>query len=154
VNKPSSISKDVTEIRINSQPCKGNNLTTWHTRATRANEWPPFAMTIKELGRVLPCSSVIFHVKGSWVCRWWPDTIPSEQSYNEVSYHPAQWPSSYLVSGGISARMHQYTTQTLVRRGSTNAVLNRHRWGLPFLVLRIYEPSHSHPSHPVFSTFL
>jgi aspartate/tyrosine/aromatic aminotransferase len=27
-NKPSSISEDVTEIRISSQPCKGNNLTT------------------------------------------------------------------------------------------------------------------------------
>jgi hypothetical protein len=28
VNKPSSISKDVVEIRINSQPCKGNNMRT------------------------------------------------------------------------------------------------------------------------------
>jgi hypothetical protein len=31
VNKPSSISTDVMEIRINSQSCKGNNLTTRHT---------------------------------------------------------------------------------------------------------------------------
>jgi aspartate/tyrosine/aromatic aminotransferase len=30
-NKPSSISEDVADIRINSQPCKGNNLTTQHT---------------------------------------------------------------------------------------------------------------------------
>jgi hypothetical protein len=30
VNKPSSISEDVVEIQINSQPCKGNNLTTRH----------------------------------------------------------------------------------------------------------------------------
>jgi hypothetical protein len=30
VNKPSSISEDVTDIRINSQSCKGNNLTTRH----------------------------------------------------------------------------------------------------------------------------
>jgi uncharacterized protein (DUF1015 family) len=29
-NKPSSISEDVAEIQINSQPCKGNNLTTRH----------------------------------------------------------------------------------------------------------------------------
>jgi hypothetical protein len=72
-NKPSSISEDVTEIRINSQPCKGNNLTTRHTRATKANEWPPFAMTIKESGQVLPHPSVIFHAKTSrgslWVVR-------------------------------------------------------------------------------------
>jgi hypothetical protein len=31
VNKPSSISEDVMDIRINSQPYKGNNLTTRHT---------------------------------------------------------------------------------------------------------------------------
>jgi hypothetical protein len=37
-NKPSSIFKDVTEIRINSQPCKGNNLTTRH------NTTPPFRL--------------------------------------------------------------------------------------------------------------
>jgi hypothetical protein len=73
VNKLSSISEDVAEIRINNQPYKGNNLTTWHTRATKANEWPPFTMTIKESGRVLPHPSVVFHAKtlrGSmWVAR-------------------------------------------------------------------------------------
>jgi hypothetical protein len=72
-NKPSFISEDVVEIRINSQPCKGNNLTTRHTRATEANEWPPFAMTIKESGRVLPHPSVVFHAKTlkgrPWVAR-------------------------------------------------------------------------------------
>jgi hypothetical protein len=114
VNKPSSISEDVTETQINSQPYKENNLTTRHTRATKANEWPPFAMTIKESGRVLPHSSVVFHPKASWAVRGWPDTIPSEQLYNKVSYRPAQRSSSYLVSGGISARMRQYTTQMLV----------------------------------------
>jgi hypothetical protein len=49
-NKLSSISEDVTEIRINSQPFKENNLTTRYMRATKANEWLPFAMTIKESG--------------------------------------------------------------------------------------------------------
>jgi hypothetical protein len=62
-NKSWPMSEGITEIRINSQPCKGNNLTTWHTGATKANEWPHFAMTIKESGRVLPRPSVIFHVK-------------------------------------------------------------------------------------------
>jgi hypothetical protein len=73
VKNPSSISEDVTEIRINSQPCKGNNLTTRHTSATKANVWPPFTMTIKESGRILPRLSAIFHVKTSrgspWVTR-------------------------------------------------------------------------------------
>jgi hypothetical protein len=72
-NKPSSIFDDVMEIRINSQPCKANSLTTRHTRATKANKWLPFTMTIKESGWVLPCPSDVFHVKTSrgspWVAR-------------------------------------------------------------------------------------
>jgi hypothetical protein len=62
-NKPSPISTGVAEIRINSQSCKGNNLTTRHMRAMKANEWWPFAMTIKESGWVLPHPSAIFHAK-------------------------------------------------------------------------------------------
>jgi hypothetical protein len=73
VNKPSSIFEDVAEIQINSQPCKGNNLTTRYTRTMRANEWPPFTMTIKESGPVLPRLSAVFHAKTSkgspWVAR-------------------------------------------------------------------------------------
>jgi hypothetical protein len=38
VSKPSSISEDAVEIQINSQPYKGNNMTTQHTTAARANE--------------------------------------------------------------------------------------------------------------------
>jgi hypothetical protein len=92
-------------IRINSQPCKGNNLTTQHSRATKANEWPPFAMTIKESGRVLPHLSAIFHVKSLTSSPWVARTL---------SYRPTRQPSSYLVSGGISAHMRQYTNQMLV----------------------------------------
>jgi hypothetical protein len=34
--KPSPMSEGVTEIQMNSQPCKGINLTTQHTQARRA----------------------------------------------------------------------------------------------------------------------
>jgi hypothetical protein len=108
-----------------------------NTSATKANKWPPFTMTIKESVRVLPRSSPVFHAKASCAVRGWQDTIPSEQPYNEVSYCPAQQLSSYLASRGISAPMRQYTTRMLVPRGSTDAVLNRHRRGLPFSVLQI-----------------
>jgi hypothetical protein len=121
VNKPSSISEDVMETRINSQPCKGNNMTAWQTRATKANEWPPFAMTIKESVRVLPRTSAIFHMKAPCAAHGWPNTIPSEQPYNEVSYRLAQRPLSHLASGGISVYMLQYATQMLVPRGLTDA---------------------------------
>jgi hypothetical protein len=49
-------------------------------------------MTIKELVQVPLRASAIFHVKASWAARGWPETIPFEQSYNEVSYHAAQRP--------------------------------------------------------------
>jgi hypothetical protein len=74
-NKPSSISKDVTEIRINSQPCKGNYLTTRHMREMKANVWPPFAMTIKESGWVIPRPSVVFHAKTSRASPWVARTL-------------------------------------------------------------------------------
>jgi hypothetical protein len=108
-----------------------------NTSAMKANEWPPFAMTIKKSVRVLPRSSAVFHVKASCAVRMWPNTIPSEQAYDEVSYRLAQRPLSYLASGGISACMRQYTTRMLVPRGSTDVVLNQHRRGLQFLELRI-----------------
>jgi hypothetical protein len=56
-------------------------------------------MTIKESGRVLPRSSAVIHAKASWAVCGWPDTIPSEQPYNKVSYRPAQQSSCYLVLG-------------------------------------------------------
>jgi hypothetical protein len=34
----------ITEIQINSQPCKGINLTTWHTQAWGHREWQQFMM--------------------------------------------------------------------------------------------------------------
>jgi hypothetical protein len=74
-NKPSSISEDVTEIRINSQPCKGNKLTTRHTWATKANDWLPFTMTIKESGHVLSHPSVVFHAKTSRGSPWVAQTL-------------------------------------------------------------------------------
>jgi hypothetical protein len=45
VNKPSPISEGVVEIRINSQPCKGINITTRHTQARRA----PWVATIHDM---------------------------------------------------------------------------------------------------------
>jgi hypothetical protein len=69
-NKPSPMSEGVMEIRINNQPCKVINLTTWHTQARRA----PWVATIhnvtKKLGRVSPRPSVIFHAYASTNTPW------------------------------------------------------------------------------------
>jgi hypothetical protein len=50
-NKPSSMSEGVTEIWINSQACKGINLTTWHTLAWGHHEWQPFTTWPKSRAR-------------------------------------------------------------------------------------------------------
>jgi hypothetical protein len=61
------------EIRINSQLCKGTNLTTRHTLARRAPQVATVHDVIKKSGRVLPYPSVVFHAYASadtpWVIR-------------------------------------------------------------------------------------
>jgi hypothetical protein len=63
------MSEGVGEIRINSQPCMGINLTTQHTWATEATVHDE----AKKSGRVLPHPSAIFHAYAStdtpWVAR-------------------------------------------------------------------------------------
>jgi hypothetical protein len=60
----------VVEIRINSQPCKGINLTTRHTQATRAPRVTIVHDTVKESGRVIPHPSAIFHAYASADTLW------------------------------------------------------------------------------------
>jgi hypothetical protein len=72
-NKPSLISESVTEIWINNQPCKGINLTTWHTQAQRVPRVATIHDVTKKSGRVLPHPSAVFHAYASadipWVAR-------------------------------------------------------------------------------------
>jgi hypothetical protein len=67
-NKPSLISEGVAEIPINSQSCKGINLTTWHMQVQRASR-----DVTKKSDRVLPHPSIIFYAYASidtpWVAR-------------------------------------------------------------------------------------
>jgi hypothetical protein len=64
------------EIRINSQPCKGINQTTQHTQARRAPQVATTHDVVKELGRVLPHPSTVFHsydlADTPWVPRHYP----------------------------------------------------------------------------------
>jgi hypothetical protein len=48
VNKPSPISEGVIENRINNQPCKGINMTTWHTQARRTPQVATFHDEVQE----------------------------------------------------------------------------------------------------------
>jgi hypothetical protein len=75
-NKPSPISEDVVEIRINNQPCKGINLTTRHTQVRRTPQVATVHDVVKGSGRVLPHPSAVFHAYASmdtpWVARHYP----------------------------------------------------------------------------------
>jgi hypothetical protein len=51
VNKPSPISDGVIDIRINSQPCNGINLTIQHTRARRTPRVATIHDEVKEMIR-------------------------------------------------------------------------------------------------------
>jgi hypothetical protein len=64
-NKPSPTSEGVTVIRINNQPCKGINLTTRHTWATKATRVATIHDEAKKSGWVLPHPSAVFHAYAS-----------------------------------------------------------------------------------------
>jgi hypothetical protein len=72
----SPISEGVAEIRINSDLAK--EITCQHdTREPhRYHEWPHFALTIKESGRVLPHPSAVFHTKTSTGSLSYPVLMP------------------------------------------------------------------------------
>jgi hypothetical protein len=64
-NKLSLISKCVTEIRINSPPCKGINQTTQYTQAKSSPRVATVHDTVRESGWVLPRPSTVFHAYAS-----------------------------------------------------------------------------------------
>jgi hypothetical protein len=89
-NKPSHMFEGVVEIRINNQPYKGINLTTWHMWATEVTRVATVHIAVKESGRVLPHPSVIFHTYASmdtlWVARRLSHCTPVKQG--KVSSNP------------------------------------------------------------------
>jgi hypothetical protein len=64
-NKPSPMFKGVTEIRINSQPCEGINLTTQHTQARRAPRVATVHDVVKETIRAHLTQVHVFHAYAS-----------------------------------------------------------------------------------------
>jgi hypothetical protein len=74
-NKPSPMFEGVTEIRINSQPCKGINLTIRHMQARRAPRVATIHDMIKKPGWVLPCPTSVFHTYASADTPWVVQTL-------------------------------------------------------------------------------
>jgi hypothetical protein len=90
VNKPSPMFEGVTEIRINSESCKGINLTTRHTQARRHHEWQPFMTWLKSrTGSFLALVSSSMRMP-RWTHCGWPDHYPIVHPWSEVRYHPTR----------------------------------------------------------------
>jgi hypothetical protein len=69
-NKPSPMSGGVAEIRINSQSCKGINLTTRHTQTRRAPRVATIHDEVKEMIRAHLILVHIFHAYASVDTPW------------------------------------------------------------------------------------
>jgi hypothetical protein len=97
----------ITEIQINSQPCKGINLTTRHTQARRAPQVAKVHDTVKESSRVLPHPSAVFHAYASVDTPWLARTLSHcKVSSNSVTHDATQF------VGPHKSHMRQYTIQT------------------------------------------
>jgi hypothetical protein len=64
------MSEGVVEIRIDSQPCKGINLTTWHTQAQRAPRVAIIHDVVKERIRAHLTPVHVFHAYASMDTLW------------------------------------------------------------------------------------
>jgi hypothetical protein len=70
VNKPSPISKGVIQNRINNQPCKGINMTTWHTQARRTPQVATFHDEVQETIWTHLTLVHVFHMYASMDTSW------------------------------------------------------------------------------------
>jgi hypothetical protein len=120
----------IAEIQINSQPCKGINLITQHTRARRAPRVATVHDTVKESGRVLPRPSAVFHAFAStdtpWVAWHYPIYYPLG---GKVSSNSATHEATYFVGPHKIPYAPVHNSNLLI--GARRSILNRHRRGLP-----------------------
>jgi hypothetical protein len=131
VNKPSPMSKGVTGIWINSQPCKGINLTIRHTQARRAPWVATVHDMVKKLGQVLPRPGTVFHAYASadtpwvaWTLSHCTPMMRGKVSSNSLTHEATQF-------GDSICPICVSTFQILVHSNPIDAGLIWHRRGLP-----------------------
>jgi hypothetical protein len=130
-NKPSLMSEGVMEIRINSQSCKGINLTTRHTQDSRAPWVEIIHDAVKETIRAHLTLVHVFHVYASADTPWVAHALSpcTLISYGRIAFvstaHDATQFEDFICPICIS------TFQMLVHSDTTDVGLNWHRRGLP-----------------------
>jgi hypothetical protein len=115
----------VTDIWINII-LQGNNLTTRHTWVTQAPRGPPFAMTIKELDRILPRPSDISHMKTSMGSPWVTRTLSyyTSMKWGKVSSNSATIKVTKFV-GPHKSCMWQYIINLIHQSQTTGPQLTQ-----------------------------
>jgi hypothetical protein len=130
-NRPSLISEGVAEIRINSQPCNGINLTTRHTWARREPRVATVHDAVKESGwsylTLVPSST---RMPQRTHCGW-PEHYSIVHLWSEVRYHPTHRHTKILSFGTSYIPYAPVHNQILVHSDPTDTGLNWHRRGLP-----------------------
>jgi hypothetical protein len=121
VNKPSPMSEGVVEIRINSQPCKGINLTTRHIQVRRALRVATIHLTLVH----------IFHAYASADTPWVAHALfrCTPVRYGRIASILATHDATLF--GDSIYPICVSTFQMLVHSDPTDAGLNRHKRGLP-----------------------
>jgi hypothetical protein len=120
----------ITKILINSQPCKGINLTTWHTQARGHHEWQQFTTWPKNRAEsyltLVPSST---RMPRPTHCRW-PEHYPIVHPWSEARYHRTRHHMK-LLSLEIPYVLYAPVDNSNLLTGVRQSVTNRLRWGLP-----------------------
>jgi hypothetical protein len=130
-NKPSPISEGVEEIRINSQHCKGINLTTWHTQAQRA---PRVATVHDAVKETIRAHLTLVHVFQAYASIDTPWVTLALSHYTPVRYgRIASISAAHDATqfGDSICLVCVSIIQMLVHSDSIDVGLKRHRRGLP-----------------------
>jgi hypothetical protein len=130
-NKPSPISKGVVEIRINSQPCNGINLTTRHTQSRRAPRVVTIHDAVKETIRAHLTLVHVFHAYASADTPWVPHVLShcTLIRYGRIDSVSAAYDATQF--GDFICLVCVTTFQMLIHLDPTEAGLNRYRRRLP-----------------------
>jgi hypothetical protein len=117
VNKSSPISEGVMEIRINSQPCKGINLTTRHTQARRVPRVATVHDMVNETIRTDLTLVHVIHAYASADAPWVAHALSQCTSvrYGRIASVSAPHAATQF-AGPHESCMRQYTTQSLFIR--------------------------------------
>jgi hypothetical protein len=123
-------SRIIVEIWINSQPCKGINLITWHVQAQGHRKWQPFTTWPKSWAgsylTLVPSSTCM----PQRTHRGWPEHYPVVHLWIEVRYCPTHQHTK-LLSLEIPYVPYAPVHNSNLLTGARWSVLNQLRRGLP-----------------------